>query len=303
MKFRMLIIPAAACLILMAISMTIKDSDSSYDRTKQELLLRKLAHELMLSSGDSISRVLPVKQISAQEFQVFPEAPLAIVPDSFMSIVNRAVKAGNFTGSFTANIVKYPQKETVYGFALSPVEKDNIVSCLGTKLPKDRYYLNFVFAPAGNNGFTMALYFLTGILLIAGILFATKRKNKKSIPLTEASLEDPSPEPGPGCIALGNYIFNPGQQFLQLNGQKTILTVKESQLLQILANAPNIMVEREDLQREVWENEGVIVTRSLDMFISKLRKKLSDDPAIKIVNVHGKGYRLQVSDTRSAQPS
>lgn len=298
----MLFIPAAACLMLIVIYTTIANTDSSYDRTKQELLLRKLAHELMLSSGDSISRVLPVKQISAQEFQVFPEAPLAIVPDSFMSIVNRAVKAGNLTGSFTANIVNYPQKETVYGFAKSPVEKDNIVSCLGTSLPRDRYYLSFVFAPARNAMLTTAIYFLAGLVLLTGIAFAVKRKNKESSPLPAADPPDSIPEPAPGCIALGKYLFNPGQQFLQLDGQKTILTVKESQLLQILANAPNIMVDREVMQKEVWENEGVIVTRSLDVFISKLRKKLSADPDVKIVNVHGKGYRLQVSNTQSAQP-
>ena len=49
------------------------------------------------------------------------------------------------------------------------------------------------------------------------------------------------------------------------------------------------------LQKEIWEDEGVIVGRSLDMFISKLRKKLEADPNIKIVVIRGKGYKLEIS--------
>jgi DNA-binding response OmpR family regulator len=54
------------------------------------------------------------------------------------------------------------------------------------------------------------------------------------------------------------------------------------------------MVDRNTLQKEVWENEGVIVTRSLDMFVSKLRKKLSADTSVKLTNIPGKGYKLEV---------
>ena len=59
--------------------------------------------------------------------------------------------------------------------------------------------------------------------------------------------------------------------------------------------SPNEAVERSRLQKEIWEDEGVIVGRSLDMFISKLRKKLEFDPNIKIVVIRGKGYKLEIS--------
>jgi len=62
----------------------------------------------------------------------------------------------------------------------------------------------------------------------------------------------------------------------------------------ILALSPNEIIERSRLQKEVWEDEGVIVGRSLDMFISKLRKKLEVDPNINIVVIRGKGYKLEV---------
>jgi DNA-binding response OmpR family regulator len=74
----------------------------------------------------------------------------------------------------------------------------------------------------------------------------------------------------------------------------TELTAKENKLLLIFARSPNAVIERTRLQKEIWEDEGVIVGRSLDMFISKLRKKLETDPSIQLINIHGKGYRLEV---------
>jgi DNA-binding response OmpR family regulator len=66
-------------------------------------------------------------------------------------------------------------------------------------------------------------------------------------------------------------------------------------LLLIFALSPNETIERTRLQKEIWEDEGVIVGRSLDMFISKLRKKLEFDPNINIVVIRGKGYKLEIS--------
>lgn len=78
--------------------------------------------------------------------------------------------------------------------------------------------------------------------------------------------------------------------------EKTIdLTGTENRVLLIFASAPNEVIERTRLQKEIWEDEGVIVGRSLDMFISKLRKKLEVDPDIKIVVIRGKGYKLEIS--------
>ena len=91
--------------------------------------------------------------------------------------------------------------------------------------------------------------------------------------------------------------FNPHQLSLSLEGQQQSLTVKEAKLLGILAESANQVVDRNRLQKEVWEDEGVIVGWSLDMFISRLRKKLEGDDTVKIVSIHGKGYRLEIPET------
>ncbi|WP_394341510.1 winged helix-turn-helix domain-containing protein [Albibacterium indicum] len=72
------------------------------------------------------------------------------------------------------------------------------------------------------------------------------------------------------------------------------LTRTETRLLLIFALSPNETIERSRLQKEIWEDKGVIVGRSLDIFISKLRKKLEFDPSVQIVVVRGKGYKLQI---------
>jgi DNA-binding response OmpR family regulator len=72
------------------------------------------------------------------------------------------------------------------------------------------------------------------------------------------------------------------------------LTATESRVLRIFAESPNAVIKRNRIQKEIWEDEGVIVGRSLDMFISKLRRKLEMDERVKIVVIRGVGYRLEV---------
>jgi DNA-binding response OmpR family regulator len=72
------------------------------------------------------------------------------------------------------------------------------------------------------------------------------------------------------------------------------LSKKECELLVIFVKNPNKIIKREELTKKVWEDNGVIVGRSLDTYISKLRKKLQGDDSIKLTNIHGVGYKLEV---------
>jgi DNA-binding response OmpR family regulator len=93
--------------------------------------------------------------------------------------------------------------------------------------------------------------------------------------------------------SLGQFLFDVKAQQL-LSGDNVIkLTDKECKVLELLHKHFGELIPRETLLQEIWINEGVITGRSLDMFVSKLRKKISSDPALKITNVHGKGYRLE----------
>ncbi len=98
------------------------------------------------------------------------------------------------------------------------------------------------------------------------------------------------------CIRLGDFLLFKDKRLLKNDTEKIELSDKESKLLEIFATQQNQLIERDRLLKEVWEDDGIFTARSLDMFVSKLRKKLKNDPSIQITSVYGKGYKLEILD-------
>jgi DNA-binding response OmpR family regulator len=96
-------------------------------------------------------------------------------------------------------------------------------------------------------------------------------------------------------IQVGNFQFYTANNVLK-NDHKTItLSEKETKALEIFALNINQVVEREKLMKEIWEDEGtVVISRNVDVLVSKLRKKLIDDSSIKFINVPGRGYKFTI---------
>jgi two-component system OmpR family response regulator len=91
---------------------------------------------------------------------------------------------------------------------------------------------------------------------------------------------------------LGKYVFDSDKQLLT-SAEKTInLTTKESDLLKMLCQHPNQVLERNYALKAIWKDDNYFNARSMDVYITKIRKHLADEPAIQIINVHGKGYKL-----------
>ncbi len=95
-------------------------------------------------------------------------------------------------------------------------------------------------------------------------------------------------------IAIGNYIFNYTKQILHYSSEEVLLTNKESELLFHLSEKQNEVLDRSYILNKLWGNDDFFNARSMDVFISKLRKKLSKDPSIKIINIRGFGYKLTI---------
>jgi len=93
-------------------------------------------------------------------------------------------------------------------------------------------------------------------------------------------------------IPIGNFIFNLKKQTLQLNSKIETLTHREAHLLFHLIENKNQVLERSFILKKLWGDDDFFNARSMDVFITKLRKKLKEDPAIKILNVRGFGYKL-----------
>ena len=92
--------------------------------------------------------------------------------------------------------------------------------------------------------------------------------------------------------AIGAYRFDPLKQLLTIRDQTIKLTTKESELLEILCQHSNEILERNFALKAIWIDDNYFNARSMDVYITRLRKYLIKDPAVKILNVHGKGYKL-----------
>ncbi|CAL2102114.1 Transcriptional regulatory protein RprY [Tenacibaculum sp. 190130A14a] len=93
-------------------------------------------------------------------------------------------------------------------------------------------------------------------------------------------------------ISIGNYVFNHTKQTLAFNNEKQTLTHKEAELLLHLTEKKNEVLDRTFILNKLWGDDDFFNARSMDVFISKLRKKLKQDENIQIINVRGYGYKL-----------
>jgi len=95
---------------------------------------------------------------------------------------------------------------------------------------------------------------------------------------------------------LGKYHFNPRLRELTIDGKVQTLSPKENELLKMLSEYKNDLLSREIALKKIWGSDTYFNGRSMDVYIAKLRKYLKEDPSIEIVNIHGNGFRLVVTE-------
>ena len=95
---------------------------------------------------------------------------------------------------------------------------------------------------------------------------------------------------------LGKYHFNPRLRELVVNGKTQTLSPKENELLKMLSEYKNDLLPREAALKKIWGSDTYFNGRSMDVYIAKLRKYLKEDEKLEIVNIHGNGFRLVVTD-------
>ncbi|MBN1108920.1 MAG: response regulator transcription factor [Bacteroidales bacterium] len=91
---------------------------------------------------------------------------------------------------------------------------------------------------------------------------------------------------------IGNYTFDALKQTLSNEKDNIKLTTKESELLELLCRHRNEILERNYALKSIWIDDNYFNARSMDVYITRLRKYLKKDPSVKILNVHGRGYKL-----------
>jgi len=97
---------------------------------------------------------------------------------------------------------------------------------------------------------------------------------------------------------MGKFTFDTQKQLLMLGDNVTKLTTKESELLSLLCAHANDILERNHALKTIWIDDNYFNARSMDVYITKLRKHLKADPSIEIINIHGKGYKIIIPETK-----
>ena len=95
---------------------------------------------------------------------------------------------------------------------------------------------------------------------------------------------------------IGQFTFDTQKQLLCLGDDQRKLTTKENELLALLCSHANEILQRDFALKTIWIDDNYFNARSMDVYITKLRKHLKDDPQIEIINIHGKGYKLITPD-------
>ena len=91
---------------------------------------------------------------------------------------------------------------------------------------------------------------------------------------------------------IGKFVFDTQKQLLTIGDKQTKLTTKENELLSLLCSHANEILQRDFALKTIWIDDNYFNARSMDVYITKLRKHLKDDDQIEIINIHGKGYKL-----------
>lgn len=247
-----------------------------------EVVLRTIGHQLLLSAKDSTSRVLPVKQLDENSYQISFQHEVGFLSDSLINIVHRTFQKSALAKDYIVNLKNCDQKETVLAFEMNGKTGD-LTPCRGRTLELGCYIIEIDLLTARSFNVRW-LWLLIIPLIFAGYYIKDKYKKKEA----KDSISDST-----DYIQIGNFQLYTEKNVLKSEHKNITLSENETKALEIFAQHINQVVEREQLMKEIWEDKGlVVISRNVDVLVSKLRKKLTDDHTIKIVTVPGRGYKF-----------
>jgi DNA-binding winged helix-turn-helix (wHTH) protein len=275
----------SVCLAIFAAIMVF--TSTKKDETFSELVkiaLRDVGNKLLLANQDSTSLILPVQKVEESKFQLSFERELTIFPDTLVKVVQESFQKANLPSHYQLEVKQCKDLEVAYSFLQNANVEKSIVPCSGRNIPKKCYTIEVRFLEKTATSSSKIIWIvLLSLSIITAFIFFPKRKKTKQ---PQSTIED--------GIPLGKFQFYPEESKLLLASNEISLSKKEVELLTLFVANPNKIIKREELSKKVWEDHGVFVGRSLDTYVSKLRKKLSEDDSIRLTNVHGIGYMLEI---------
>lgn len=250
---------------------------------KVKIALRQVGNQLLLFNKDSTSLVLPIKKVNENTYKISFEKELRFEPSTLVLTIKSNFKKLTISSNYRVEVIQCLDNEVAYSYEINIDKEKTIIPCAGRFLLEKCYIIKIEFLDKKVYQNRLLFYFF--IPIIIGFLYLIFF-NKKTHKTNENENEKHT--------VLGAFIFYPEQNKLVKKAKEIALSKKECELLAIFIANANQVIKREELTKRVWEDNGVIVGRSLDTYISKLRKKLQEDSSIKLINIHGIGYKLEV---------
>ncbi|MEZ4855911.1 MAG: winged helix-turn-helix domain-containing protein [Gelidibacter sp.] len=289
MRFRplYLVIPFLALVALALVGYSSDTPNSHFDE-RVKVALRDAGNQLLLANQDRTSLVMPVVSVGALRYELSFGTDIYLEPSTLVQYIDKSMTTAQLPLDYITEVRECATREVAYSYQNSKRVTDQIVPCAGRELPLNCYTIQVIFTKPQDTLIPYKHYPLYSLILVGfigvGLVYQSKSK---------AAITQPDNNP---YTTLGVFKFYTEQHQLLYHDTMIPLTIKECELLQLFSEQPNTVIKREFLIKTVWEDQGVFVGRSLDTYISKLRKKLSLDPNISLVNVHGVGYRLELVD-------
>jgi Transcriptional regulatory protein, C terminal len=256
--------------------------------------MRIIGHELLLDAADGTSLVLPVlKQSNTYTIQFATE--FQFLPKQLFETIDSVIKETKIASRYIVEVEVCANKEIIYSYEAGPSTVAEMIPCAFREPEKACYSVAITILETGVVATSdirkpyLSIQFLIpaiAVVIIAAVLMIVIFRRRKQDEVVYTNGHE---------ILIGVYKFDPVNSVLFTQQGKVSFSAKESELLQLLNKNANATIEREVILKTVWGDDGDYIGRTLDVFISKLRKKLEADTNLKIVNIRGVGYKLVIA--------
>ena len=265
------------------------NNESVHFSENVNLALRRTAHHLLIANGDSTTLILVVQQPDANTFIV--QVDHLFEYKKLPSILQESLDLHGIKRAYNVSVLNCKNGEIQLGYNFLDLNQKGGVPCAGRKQEPGCYNLKVSFYPETKTASTGTNWWLLsfGSLFVA-FGFIVWKKRKDSLLQTTKEIKGQTDQKK----HFGNSILDMPNLILISAGHSYNLTYREAKLLNLFTGNKNQVLERDFILKSVWEDEGIIVGRSVDVFVSRLRKMLQNDTSIKIAAVHGIGYRMEV---------
>jgi hypothetical protein len=272
-----------------------RPSQDSLSAEKVNLALRRTAHLLLQAAGDSTSRIGAVQHTAAYTWVV--QLPHDFDYAQLPLLLQKSLAVHAITCKYDVAVLGCGDGTLLLGYNSADVAATSDIACLGRDFPEISpcYALQLRLFPERTDTATLPsmgwLIAVAIVLLLFGVgvlIFPPKKRLPAPVPSPEMPQHDAA------WLSFGNSRFDIGTQVLVCHEATHKLTYREAKLLHLFVQHPNQILARNLILDKVWADEGIIVGRSIDVFVSRLRKLLRDDATVQLVAIHGVGYRMEV---------